>query len=50
MTRYNREHTPQFGWSEVLEQCQQLYARAGYRPPVEATDVGELDDLAQRTA
>ena len=27
-----REHVPQFGWSEVLEQCQQLYER-GRLPP-----------------
>jgi glycosyltransferase involved in cell wall biosynthesis len=49
MTRYNREHTPHFNWPDVLEQCEQLYRRAGYRPPVIADGI-EPDELAQKTA
>jgi glycosyltransferase involved in cell wall biosynthesis len=29
ITAYNRANPPSFGWPEVLEQCEQLYRRAG---------------------
>ncbi len=66
MTRFNRDNTPQFGWTEVLERCQQLYATAGYEStdpqpgaphpsaplPSElpVIDPPTVDELAERTA
>jgi glycosyltransferase involved in cell wall biosynthesis len=46
MTAYNRAHVPQFGWSDILAQCQHLYERAGYHPKSEA----DRADLAERSA
>jgi glycosyltransferase involved in cell wall biosynthesis len=50
MTKYNRDNTPNFGWDEILRQCDQLYRRAGYRPAENAGAALVLDELAERSA
>lgn len=53
---HNRDNTPQFGWAEVLERCEQLYHQAGYRPsavqprPLTPGAIGELVESAETPA
>jgi glycosyltransferase involved in cell wall biosynthesis len=49
MTKYNRDNIPHFGWSEVLERCEQLYRRAG-APRADRPAGATPDELAQHSA
>jgi glycosyltransferase involved in cell wall biosynthesis len=49
MTKYSRDNVPPFGWSEVLERCDELYRRAGVPRAGQKADATP-DELAQRRA